>query len=98
MEFNETVSEPVSEPVSYLAYPFSLPSIATAVFSCFLYFLYLYSFGRGLSTNATWYALTEDALSNHSKAREQWMTDAQELLYGGLKKVSKIQMRANVLC
>jgi hypothetical protein len=94
MDFNETVTEPVS----HLAYPFSLPSIATAVLTCFLCFFYLSSFGRRLGTNATWYALTEDALANHSKAREQWMTNAQELLYGGLKKVTKIEMRVNVLC
>ncbi|KAF1942789.1 cytochrome P450 [Clathrospora elynae] len=77
----------VTESISHLPYPFSLPSIVTAALGCSLGLFYFFFSSRGLTTNATWYALTEDALSNPSKAREQWIANAQELLYGGLKKV-----------
>ena len=43
--------------------------------------------GKRVATNATWYALTDDALKDPSKAKEQFVANSHELLYGGLKKV-----------
>lgn len=70
-----------------------LSLIVATVFGCFLCLFYFFYESRAATTNATWHALTEDALSNHSKARDQWAMNARKLLYGGLKKVNANYMR-----
>lgn len=65
----------------------SLASIVTSVVACSLGLFYFAFYSRRATTNATWYALTSDALKSRSKQQEQWITNCQEVLYGGLKKV-----------
>ncbi|EMD92531.1 hypothetical protein COCC4DRAFT_58089 [Bipolaris maydis ATCC 48331] len=67
----------------------SLASIVTSVVACSLGLFYFAFYSRRATTNATWYALTSDALKSRSKQQEQWITNCQEVLYGGLKKVKR---------
>ncbi|EUC49292.1 hypothetical protein COCMIDRAFT_33346 [Bipolaris oryzae ATCC 44560] len=48
--------------------------------------LYFFVLDHRVATNATWYALTEDALKNPFKAREQWVGSVKKILYGGMEK------------
>ncbi|KAJ5024932.1 cytochrome P450 [Bipolaris maydis] len=75
------------KPTHNLRYDASFASIATAAVACFLGVLYFFIVDQRVATNATWYALTEDALKNPFKAREQWAVSAKEILYGGLEKI-----------
>lgn len=83
-------AQSVTDSNTHLPYDSSLASIITAAVTCALGIFYFFVLGKHAATNATWYALTNDALKNPSKAKEQWVTKSKEILYGGLNKVLEV--------
>ncbi|PVI00866.1 cytochrome P450 [Periconia macrospinosa] len=77
----------VTESTPHLSYISSHASINTAAAACCLAIFYFFVFGQRVATNATWHALTEDALKNPSKARAQWVANAHEIVYGRMRKI-----------